>query len=82
MIFGKYKDKSLEEIYQIYKEYLLWCIDNVKHDINNIKSFIEHKKINNNNENLIKIKVYKVNGIRCIKEKNNYYEYMSDKKEN
>ena len=39
--FGKYKDSTFEEIYNIDKKYFDWCINNNKKQIHDIKLFID-----------------------------------------
>lgn len=92
--FGKYKNKTIEEIYKINKDYLLWCTANININKNDILLFLETKKntldkssdkINNNQsennkKNKIKIKIYKINGTKCVKVNNSYYTFSHGKK--
>ena len=108
LTFGKYKNKTLEYVYQTDKNYLLWCAENIKTQINDIDSFLFSKNIISNTvasnsnivndkqelidkskkqeeqlkTNLTKLKIYKINGVRCIKDENKYYCYANNKKEN
>ena len=99
--FGKYKNKTLEEIYQIDKEYLSWCVQNINNVMPNIKLFLEIKNsnlnknvVNSKNTNLTqepkklqnnikvdleKVKIHKINGVRCIKNGTNYYNCTNNK---
>ena len=40
MSFGKYKEKSLYEIYEKDKKYLLWCSENSKNQKHDIELFL------------------------------------------
>jgi ribonuclease HI len=93
--FGKYKNKTLGEIYQLDKNYLSWCVANIKIQQQEIKLFLESKLVEinkldkndsvQNTQSIIvtepktkpKIKIYKINGIRCIKDNGNYYSYVN-----
>ncbi len=41
--FGKYKNKSFGLIYQIDPDYFDWCLTSCKHQINEVKLFLESK---------------------------------------
>lgn len=43
MTFGKYKNKTLDQIYQLDKNYLLWCVNSFTTQCNDIKLFLEKK---------------------------------------
>jgi ribonuclease HI len=55
--FGKYKNKSLEEIYQLDKEYLVWAMKNIKSHMQDIKLFMEKmNSVKKETDKLIAIK--------------------------